>query len=217
MAFTLRLRGEAGIDISSSIFLWTYRPKLSTHCLCVRGVYHQERTGHFSIKIKMLFSGDCPPPFPEKKKTLVLNQGSRCLYVFIYLDIYSVFCQAVCLPGCIPEILKTYMAKPQRSKTSVLWTLHSTLGQSLEWFVLEELSQSCYQPHHVLRNVSDGDRRTWWRARPNWGSSSPLCWVWGICGSPSGPDFSQLAGAALGSCISTPYCWCFCYSFKTWE
>lgn len=35
----------------------------------------------------MLFSA---PLFPPNNKTLVLNQGSRCLYVFIYSDIYSV-------------------------------------------------------------------------------------------------------------------------------
>ena len=123
-----------------------------------------ERIGHFSIKIKMLFSGGffsaahTPHPWKKKKETLVLNQGSRCLYVFIYFDIYSVCCQAICLPGCIPEILKTYMAKPQRSKTCVLGTLCSTLGLSLRRFLWKEPQKSSYCPCHILRNVLDGDQ-----------------------------------------------------------
>lgn len=102
----------------------------------------------------------CPHPSSLKKKreTLVLNQGSRCLYVFIYFDIYSVCCQAICLPGCIPEILKTYMAKPQRSKTCVLGTLCSTLGLSLRRFLWKEPQKSSYCPGHILRNVLDGDQ-----------------------------------------------------------
>lgn len=31
------------------------------------GVYHEERIGHFSIKIKMLFSGGCPPSLKKGK------------------------------------------------------------------------------------------------------------------------------------------------------
>lgn len=172
-----------------------------------KGVYHEERVGHFFIKIKMPFRGGCPLPAPhprpwkkQKKKTIVLNQGSRCLYVFIYSDIYSVFCQAVCLPGCIPEILKTYMAKPQRSKTCVLWTLPSTLGQSLEWFILKELSQSGYQPHHVWRNVSDRAWRTRWRTRPNWGRflSPPLSMGLFACSPPPAREFQSALWDASG-------------------
>lgn len=45
-----------------------------------------------------VLSPPAPPAFTNNK-TSVLNQGSRCLYVFIYSDIYSVFVKAVCLPG----------------------------------------------------------------------------------------------------------------------
>ena len=159
-------------------------------CSCQRGVYPMERIGHFSIKIKMLFSGGffsathTPVPWKKKKKeTLVLIQGSRCLYVFIYFDIYSVCCQAICLPGCIPEILKTYMAKPQRSKTCVLGTLCSTLGLSLRGFLWKELHKSSYCPAHILRNVLGGDQAPGEESIQ--GGVLPLCSVRGLYLKPS--------------------------------
>ena len=119
----------------------------------------------------------------KKKETLVLNQGSRCLYVFIYFDIYSVCCQAICLPGCIPEILKTYMAKPQRSKTCVLGTLCSTLGLSLRGFLWKELHKSSYCPAHILRNVLGGDQAPGEESIQ--GGVLPLCSVRGLYLKPS--------------------------------
>ena len=113
----------------------------------------------------------------------MLNQRSRCLCVFIYFDIYSVCCQAVCLPGCIPEILKTYMAKPQRSKTYVLGTLCSTLGLSLKWFLWKEPSKSSGCPPLVLRNVPDGDQAP--GDGPILGGVLPLCSVKGLRLKPS--------------------------------
>lgn len=133
-----------------------------------------------------MLSPPSPPSFTNNK-TLVLNQGSRCLYVFIYSDIYSVFVKAVCLPGCIPEILKTYMLKPQRSKTCVLWTLckHIGLGQSLKWFMLGEQNECSHCPRRVLWNVLDGLCRTWQdlagRTLPV--VVFPLCWVREFLGS----------------------------------
>lgn len=86
--------------------------------LTSRGLYREEKMGHFPLKTQTLLSVLSPltPPSFTNNKTLVPNQGSRCLYVFIYSDIYSVFVKAVCLPGCIPEILKTYMVKATKIK-----------------------------------------------------------------------------------------------------
>lgn len=79
----------------------------------------RKRWGHFPLRNTnaawCVLSPPAPPAFTNNK-TSVLNQGSRCLYVFIYSDIYSVFVKAVCLPGRIPEILKTYMVKATEIK-----------------------------------------------------------------------------------------------------
>lgn len=116
-----------------------------------------------------------PPPtlllWEKKKQKLVLNQGSRCLYVFIYFDIYSVFCQAVCLPGCIPEILETYMAKPRRSKSHVPGMLCSTRpvpGMLYMTGTKQELSMSTSR----AEQCSPWGPGTWWGTHPCGGASS---------------------------------------------
>jgi hypothetical protein len=70
------------------------------------GLYHKEETGHFSRKIKCCSVFFPIPPDSPNNKTVVLNQGSRCLYVFIYSDIYSVFVKQLASLGAFQKFSK---------------------------------------------------------------------------------------------------------------
>lgn len=56
--------------------------------LLSEGVYHKERIGHFSVKIKMLFSGVPPSPSLKKIKLwYLIRVPDVCMYLFIWIFI----------------------------------------------------------------------------------------------------------------------------------
>lgn len=154
-----------------------------------------------------------PPLLPWKKKKklwYLIRVPDVCMYLFIWIFIVFSVKQFASL-GAFQKFKKTYMAKPQRSKTCVLWTLCSTLGCSLKWFMLKQLSKSSYCPERVLRSVLDGDRRTLWRTLLTWSSSSLL--RVGIHLKRSYSTRTSISSLGHLWSLSTFYCWRFCYFY----
>ena len=162
-------------------------------------------------------SSQLPTPlFPEKKKkkeTLVLNQGSRCLYVFIYFDIYSVCCQAICLPGCIPEILKNIHGKATKIKDLCLRNSLQHFRPVPKKISVKGVAEELLLSSSHFEECFGWGPSTWWRIHPGWGSSSLLS------EGPLLETFLQHTACHLlirtppASSIFTFYHWFFCYFF----
>lgn len=90
MAFKLPLWGDSYRTWADPLSMPLTDLSFLRVLLVSEGVYHKERIGHFSVKIKMLFGGAPPPPhLPWKKIKLwyLIRVPDVCMYLFIWIFI----------------------------------------------------------------------------------------------------------------------------------